>query len=539
MPSLPWWQEFEVPPRVLIVNCHLSDERPALRAPTTVLRPMAPVYLAGAFAFDSCDVRPHDEHTGGWLEDERSFSELDMLVLTGLTSAYDRMLHLTAYARTRSPKVCVVAGGPAVRALPEHAARFFDYACSGDVEELRDVVADALGREYVAEEMMPRFDLAPWIGSFGFVESSRYCNYSCTFCSLTAERRAYKSIAIDRVRREIESLGRRKFLVFIDNNFYGQRGRVMDEKLALARELRDKGLYSGWGALVTSDFFFDEDRIDAARAAGCEAVYCGIESFDRERLTGYDKKQNTHLPPEEVIRRALRHRILLVYGLVIDPVARSLSDIRAEIDHVLGTPGVGLPSMFTLSIPYPKTPFFQECVANDRLLPNVRLRDLDGKTLSVRPRDPVPEVAAFLRDLQGLRGRRWRAMRHTTRFLAGHVGRLNARQLFSVAARDASLLGAHRVLSARAMLRAFPGARRRTHVATTEVLDDCYRPAFHVDARYANHFRPTYLTNEHGRIHEDLGPDLLHDQPAMRDSARTQSVNPLWAHASQPDKDLA
>jgi hypothetical protein len=43
------------------------------------------------------------------LEDQSILSGLDMLVLTGLTNSFDRMLHLAAYARTKNPKVIVVA----------------------------------------------------------------------------------------------------------------------------------------------------------------------------------------------------------------------------------------------------------------------------------------------------------------------------------------------------------------------------------------------------------------------------------------------
>ena len=79
------------------------------------------------------------------MEDEGLLGWPDMLVLTGLTNGFDRMLHLTAYARSKNPKVIVVAGGPAVRALPLLSKKVFDYACLGDIEELCEVIADAFG----------------------------------------------------------------------------------------------------------------------------------------------------------------------------------------------------------------------------------------------------------------------------------------------------------------------------------------------------------------------------------------------------------
>src|SRR5206468_915444 len=137
-----------------------------------------------------------------------------------LTNAFDRMLHLCAYARTRNPSVVVVAGGPAVRALPRTSARYFDYACAGDIEELRDVAEEVLGAGHATEgDMIPRYDLAPWIGSVGHVESSRACNFRCTFCSLTGEGRPYRVYDLEHLRRQIVALGRRRYLVLVDNNF--------------------------------------------------------------------------------------------------------------------------------------------------------------------------------------------------------------------------------------------------------------------------------------------------------------------------------
>jgi len=74
------------------------------------------------------------------------------------------MLHLTAYTRTANPKVIVVAGGPAVRALPSSHPAIFDYVRTGDVEQLSEVIHDSLGPEYISPEATPRFGFAYWVG---------------------------------------------------------------------------------------------------------------------------------------------------------------------------------------------------------------------------------------------------------------------------------------------------------------------------------------------------------------------------------------
>src|SRR5262249_56631943 len=99
--------------RVLIVNCYLAETRAGIGRSHKIRRAMGPAYLAGAFSRTLCEVRLHSELFSGPLEDERLLGWPDMLVLTGLTTALDRMRHLTAYARTKNRRVIVVAGGHA------------------------------------------------------------------------------------------------------------------------------------------------------------------------------------------------------------------------------------------------------------------------------------------------------------------------------------------------------------------------------------------------------------------------------------------
>ena len=101
--------------RVLIVNCFFDDSRLPARRTTKFPQAMGPVFLAGAFDTELCEVRLYNEVDSGPLSDAAAFEWADMLVLTGLTNTFDRMLHLTAYARTKKPSVIVVAGGPTIR----------------------------------------------------------------------------------------------------------------------------------------------------------------------------------------------------------------------------------------------------------------------------------------------------------------------------------------------------------------------------------------------------------------------------------------
>src|SRR3990172_3671937 len=107
--------------RILIVNAYVDDSRQSIARSNKIPPAMGPVYLASAFSRETCEVQLYNEQYSGPLEDERLFAWPDMLVLTGLNTALDRMKQLTAYARTKNPKVIVAAGGPPIRALPRYA----------------------------------------------------------------------------------------------------------------------------------------------------------------------------------------------------------------------------------------------------------------------------------------------------------------------------------------------------------------------------------------------------------------------------------
>ena len=484
--------------RALVVNCYFDDSHRPVRRPFKVPSAMGPVFLAGAFS-PLCEVQLYNEVASGPLEDPGLLGWPDMLVLTGLTNAFDRMLHLTAYARARNPHVIVVAGGPAVRALPLLSRHFFDYACEGDIEELREVVADALGAAFAADEMTPRYDLAYWIGSIGHAEASRSCNFRCDFCSMSAEDRQYRSYPLETLRRQIVAMGRKKRLFLVDNNFYGSDRAHFHARVALIEQMRAAGYFGDWGALVTTDFFYQNDNIERVARAGCKLLFSGVESFDVAWLRDANKLQNVRSSPVEQIGRCLDAGVMFGYGLILDVTTRAIADLRQELEYVLDTPRIPLPAFLTLPIPLLGTPFFRECAAAGAFLPDTKLRDMDGTTLVLRPRDAMPEAVGFVRDMLTLRGYRPRALGHFARFARRYRSVLTAFQLRAAFA-SVALLCAYESTTMGPWNRLMSRSRRRTHVTTTEPLDRTYTPAFRLPAGYERYFTPTMVTDARGQL---------------------------------------
>lgn len=490
--------------RVLIVNCYFDDSRQPIRRTSKVPQAVGPIYLAGAFARELCDVSCYTEVASGPLEDEKLLSGIDMLVLTGLTNSFDRMLHLTAYARTKNPKVIVVAGGPPVRSLPILSRKFFDYSCMGDIEELCDVIKETFGAAYVAEEMLPRYDLAYWLGRIGYVETTRYCNFRCSFCSLTAEGHGYKTYDLEYIRRQILASGKRNRMLFLDNNFYGSDRAHFHARLDLISEMRRQGQFQHWGALVTNDFFLKQENLSRIKAAGCEFLFSGLESFDNDWLRNFNKLQNTTAPQVEMISKSLNAGIVFAYGLMVDVTTRSVTDLRRELRFITGTPEITLPSFVTLSIPLLGTPYFFECLKRGSILPDTKLRDMDGTTVLQKPLDPISEVVKFVDDVQSLKGYRRRTLKHAVAFTRLYRSKLNTMQLMFA-------LGAGLMVCAQPLTGSLAGLgwirhrpKPRTYVSSTEPLDHMYTPAFRVESRYESYFKATMVTDKGGELHKDL-----------------------------------
>jgi hypothetical protein len=504
--------------RVLIINCFLDETRRLVGRPHFVPQAVGPAYLAGAFNRELVDIRLYNELSAGPFLNEKLIEWAQMVVLTGMNSAYDRMRHLAAYVRTKSAKTVTVAGGNAIRALPYHSKQFFDYSCTGDIEVLKDIVRETFGDKYVSdhEHMLPRFDLMNWTGHLGYIESSRNCNFKCSFCCLTGEKNAYQIYDLDYVRQQLDSMGRKLGIVFIDNNFYGNNRAYFRAKVELLKEYWKKGAFHGWSALVTNDFFHHSENLRLAKESGCHSLFTGVESFDSNVLKGFNKLQNIKLPQVEMIRSCLDAGMIFNYGVIFDVSERPLQDIRNEIRFIVNTPEITLPVFMNLTVPMLRTPYFYECLKERRILPKAKLRDMDGDTLTLRPIDPIEDVVQFLRDMPTLRGFKSQVLRHVAGFSRRYYRKLNP-LLLGVALGNAGficfpgLVHNHTGFLKRKKLKAPP----RTFVTTDEPVGPLYEPLLPVADKYRHYLEPTMVTDENGDIAEEIAEDMGLASPSV------------------------
>lgn len=491
-------------PKVLIVNAYVDPWRSATPTRLFVPRAMAPYYLAGQFCRERTEVRVHDEAYHGALLDPRLFEWPDLVVLSGLTAAFDRTRQLSAYFRHARPGVAIAIGGPIARALPGLCASVFDHVCQGDIESLDDLIDDVLGPGCRADIPEPRFDLLGWSYGLGFLETTRNCNFSCAFCSLTGENRAYQSYDSDQISRQLRAIGRVQMLMVLDNNLYGNNRADFERRVELIGAHWRRGAFRGWGALVTGDFFRNPDNLALAAANGCKALFSGVESLDPVVLKRFNKRQSLSSDPHTLTQLCAEHGILFDYGMMLDFTQQTVAEVDGQIDSLLASTDTPLPALLSLTIPIVGTPYFAESAREGRLMPSLRLSDLDGQKVVEWPKEPLERVVPFVADLLRFRGRKASLFRHTVR----HTW--SRRSSFDIPQSMISLLrplmryaGTPRIGSVRQMLQTWQEPPR-TFCSMSDAPSVAYRPSRHLPERFARDFEPLYVTDGAGRLTEEV-----------------------------------
>jgi len=486
-------------PRVLIVNAYVDPWRCAAPMRMFIPRAMAPYYLAGRFDRDRCEVRVYDEVYHGALLAPRLFDWPDLVVFTGLTAAFDRARQLSAYFRNARPDVAVAIGGPIARALPRLCGEVFDHVCLGDVESVDELIDAVLGDGHRAEDPAPRFDIAGWSFGLGFLETTRNCNFKCAFCSLTGENRPYQPYSDREIARQLEVMGRVQMLMVLDNNFYGSSRVDFERRTDLIGDHWRRGTFRGWGALVTGDFFKNPNNLKRVAANGCKALFSGVESLDPVVLKSFNKRQSLASDPRSLARMCAEHGVLFDYGMMLDFSQQTIAEIDGQVDGLLASPETPLPALMSLTIPILGTPYFDEAARAGRLMPNLRLSDLDGQKLVEWPKEPVERVVPYIADLLRFRGRKTALLRHAVRHAWSRRGSFDTIQsMISLIGPLARFGGTLRIGSPRQMRQTWREPPR-TYCAMTDPLGASYRPTHRLAAKFARDFEPLFVTDGAGQ----------------------------------------
>ena len=346
----------------------------------------------------------------------------DLVFLSCMHSDFDRARQIAHWYRRRG--ALTVLGGILASTHPQLAEPWFDAVVVGDPEDtVPRIYADALARRRLARryvsggyraERVPTPRLAQVAHKQPLplaLEASRGCPYACDFCALTAfgtrhELRPVAAVVRDvrLIQAQLAAAGvagwRRRIVMFYDNNLAGNLGWFRE----LCTALEPLGVV--WGACLTFNVIANRELLKLMYAAGCRAVFVGLESFNQAALDGMNKPQNRLSKVQRAIDQARAEGIVVTAGLILDPLHDGVDEIRA-LPRQLRASGLHVPSFVCFETPFPGTPFFDRMAERrGAFLPNALLRDFNAYTLVLQPQRAALRdfVAAYVETLDRIYG---------------------------------------------------------------------------------------------------------------------------------------
>lgn len=348
-------------------------------------------------------------------EDPDWTRDYDLLFISSMHSDFDRAKQISHYWRRRG--ATTVYGGIMASTYARLCAPYFDSIVIGDPEDtvprlFEDFQRKQLQPVYVSSGYdarltpVPRFDLLARKQPVPIsLEVTRGCPFTCEFCALTGLGTRHHTRPVELVVRDIKAARRilrgmvpdYKLLmaVFCDNNIGGNLGYLRSLCEALTP------LKQRWGSAITFNAVANGDIVQSLSRAGCRFLFMGLESFNKEAIMDMHKVQNTVDKTKLVMDQCRANGILIVSGLMINPITDSCDYLRS-IPASLSECGLHVPSFICFESPIPGTPHFHRLAAEQEpaLLPNALLRDFNGYTLVTRPkREPLDRLLEAYRKL--------------------------------------------------------------------------------------------------------------------------------------------
>ncbi|MFC1634326.1 B12-binding domain-containing radical SAM protein [Planctomycetota bacterium] len=320
---------------------------------------------------DKYDVMIVDENVK-----QVNYSGADLVAVTANTITARRAYRLCEEFGEKG--VPIVLGGIHPSVMPEEAGRYADAVVVGNGENvweelLEDFERDRLKKVYrpgtfdLAQSAVPRRDLFKGRYFFDSLQTSRGCPFDCEFCSVTrlygGECR-YKPL--DRIRKELESLRTRNFLL-VDDNILGVGKKAERRALRLFELLGEYGLH--WIGQTSINIADNSDVLRLAQESGAKAFYIGFESLNEDFLRSANKRQNLKKGVQsykDVIKRIHDHGIAVlasfIYGTDFDT-----RDSLLRLADFISESTIDATSVKPLT-PFPGTRLYERLKQEGRLL---------------------------------------------------------------------------------------------------------------------------------------------------------------------------
>jgi radical SAM superfamily enzyme YgiQ (UPF0313 family) len=321
------------------------------------------------------------------LPDARGY---DLIGITAMTPLAPKAYRIADMFRKQG--VPVVMGGYHPTVLPDEALEHADSLCIGEAETVwPTIVANAkagrLKERYQADSFpclenlppsrrgllkIPRSKRFEHINVY-FLQTTRGCPYRCSFCAVTSVlggKLRHRPVA--EVETEIESLGIRRLergqkrdrfhniIFFTDDNIVGHRSYAAD----LLRMVSTFNLK--WVGQASTNVADHEEILTLLQESGCMGLAVGFETLSQKNIRDVGKGVNRTQEYLDRIRKIHSYGIGLA-GNFIFGFDHDEETAFAEVVEFVDTARLeGF--YYSLLTPYPGTPFYQQMVAEGRIL---------------------------------------------------------------------------------------------------------------------------------------------------------------------------
>ncbi len=299
--------------------------------------------------------------------------EIDLVGITALTVTAPRAYKIADNFRARGVKVILGGAHPSV--LPEEASQHADAVVIGEAEGIwsnviEDFKANKLQKVYRQRERpslvnlpIPRRDLFAKEAYYvtNTISTTRGCPYSCSFCSVTSFfGHTYRCRPVEEVLKEIETLNKKEFIVFVDDNIIGNL-KFAEELFRGLRPYRIK-----WVSQASVMVARNDELLKLAAASGCMDLFIGFETLSPANLAALGKKVNIVDEYETVIKKIHSHGIAIhgffILGLDEDDEEAFKRTLHFAQKMRLESAQFGWP------VPYPGTAFYESLDKTNRIV---------------------------------------------------------------------------------------------------------------------------------------------------------------------------
>jgi radical SAM superfamily enzyme YgiQ (UPF0313 family) len=170
------------------------------------------------------------------------------------------------------------------------------------------------------------------------IQFSRGCPFNCDFCNVTTllghRPRTKTAAQIIAELDSLYSLGWRKSIFFVDDNFIGNKKQIKSEVLPALIEWRKDKTGMSFSTEASINLVDDPELLRLMVQAGFETVFVGIETPNEDSLAECSKNQNKGRDLVESVKQLQRAGLQVQGGFIVGFDNDSLSIFQQQIDFI-------------------------------------------------------------------------------------------------------------------------------------------------------------------------------------------------------------